>query len=209
MVNYVEEIDSMPLVNMPKTQRGQETLDNLCAAAERVFYKKGYHNSTIKDITSEANIGLGTFYIYFNDKKSLYVHLLSDYSKFIRKAISKKISHLTDRRDIEREGLVAFLEVVRDNQYIYNIIWESLYIDKKLFVGYYEDFARHYINYIEIAQEEGVMRKLNPETVAYVLMGIANFVGLRYTMFDKRDNFDDIADDVATIYNEGLFFPLK
>lgn len=199
----------MPLVNMPKTQRGQETLDNLCAAAERVFYKKGYHNSTIKDITSEANIGLGTFYIYFNDKKSLYVHLLSDYSKFIRKAISKKISHLTDRRDIEREGLVAFLEVVRDNQYIYNIIWESLYIDKKLFVGYYEDFARHYINYIEIAQEEGEMRKLNPETVAYVLMGIANFVGLRYTMFDKRDNFDDIANDVATIYNEGLFFPLK
>lgn len=199
----------MPLVNMPKTQRGQETLDNLCAAAERVFYKKGYHNSTIKDITSEANIGLGTFYIYFNDKKSLYVHLLSDYSKFIRKAISKKISHLTDRRDIEREGLIAFLEVVRDNQYIYNIIWESLYIDKKLFVGYYEDFARHYINYIEIAQEEGEMRKLNPETVAYVLMGIANFVGLRYTMFDKRDNFDDIADDVATIYNEGLFFPLK
>lgn len=209
MVNYVEEIDSMPLVNMPKTQRGQETLDNLCAAAERVFYKKGYHNSTIKDITSEANIGLGTFYIYFNDKKSLYVHLLSDYSKFIRKAISKKISHLTNRRDIEREGLIAFLEVVRDNQYIYNIIWESLYIDKKLFVGYYEDFARHYINYIEIAQEEGEMRKLNPETVAYVLMGIANFVGLRYTMFDKRDNFDDIADDVATIYNEGLFFPLK
>lgn len=209
MVNYVEEIDSMPLVNMPKTQRGQETLDNLCAAAERVFYKKGYHNSTIKDITSEANIGLGTFYIYFNDKKSLYVHLLSDYSKFIRKAISKKISHLTDRRDIEREGLVAFLEVVRDNQYIYNIIWESLYIDKKLFVGYYEDFARHYINYIEKAQEEGEMRKLDPETVAYVLMGIANFVGLRYTMFDKRDNFDDIADDVATIYNEGLFFPLK
>lgn len=209
MVNYVEEIDSMPLVNMPKTQRGQETLDNLCAAAERVFYKKGYHNSTIKDITSEANIGLGTFYIYFNDKKSLYVHLLSDYSKFIRKAISKKISHLTDRRDIEREGLVAFLEVVRDNQYIYNIIWESLYIDKKLFVGYYEDFARHYIYYIERAQEEGEMRKLNPETVAYVLMGIANFVGLRYTMFEKRDNFEDIADDVATIYNEGLFFPIK
>lgn len=197
----------MPLVNLPKTQRGQETLDNLCAAAERVFYKKGYHNSTIKDITKEAQIGLGTFYIYFSDKKSLYVYLLSDYSKFIRKAISKRIAHLTDRRDIEREGLIAFLEVVRDNQYIYNIIWESLYIDKQLFVDYYNDFASHYINYIEQAQSEEVMRKLNPETVAFVLMGIANFVGLRYTMFEKREDFDDIASDVATIYNEGLFFP--
>ena len=70
----------MPLVNMPKTQRGQETLDNLCAAAERVFYKKGYHNSTIKDITSEANIGLVTLMIkkvymsiYYQIIQSLYV----------------------------------------------------------------------------------------------------------------------------------------
>lgn len=199
----------MPLVNMPKTQRGQETLDNLCAAAERMFYEKGYHNSTIKDITQEAGIGLGTFYIYFNDKKSLYVYLISGYSRFIRKAISKRIAHLKDRRDIEREGLIAYLEIVRDNQYMYSIIWESLYIDRQLFVDYYEDFAKHYIHNIEKAQAEGAMRQLDAETVAYVLMGIANFVGLRYTMFEKRDNFDVIADDVAKIYNEGLFFPKK
>src|SRR5690554_2978808 len=99
----------MPLVNTPKTQRGQETLDNLCAAAEQMFYEKGYHNSTIKDITQEAGIGLGTFYIYFNDKKSLYVYLISGYSRFIRRAISKRIAHLKDRRDIEREGLTAYL----------------------------------------------------------------------------------------------------
>lgn len=197
----------MSLVHLPKTQKGQDTLDNLCAAAEHVFYEKGYHKATIKDITTKAEIGLGTFYIYFSDQKSLYVYLLSDYSRFIRKAISKRIAHLTDRRDVEREGLVAFLEIVRDNQYMYSIIWESLYIDRQLFIDYYQDFANHYIYYIEKAKDEGDMRKLDSETVAYVLMGIANFVGLRYTMFEKRENFDDIADDVATIYNDGLFFP--
>ena len=197
----------MSLVHLPKTQKGQDTLDNLCAAAEHVFYEKGYHKATIKDITTKAEIGLGTFYIYFSDQKSLYVYLLSDYSRFIRKAISKRIAHLTDRRDVEREGLVAFLEIVRDNQYMYSIIWESLYIDRQLFIDYYQDFANHYIYYIEKAKDEGDMRKLDSETVAYVLMGIANFVGLRYTMFEKRENFDDITDDVATIYNDGLFFP--
>ena len=89
---------------------------------------------------------------------------------------------------------------------MYSIIWESLYIDRQLFIDYYQDFANHYIYYIEKAKDEGDMRKLDSETVAYVLMGIANFVGLRYTMFEKRENFDDIADDVATIYNDGLFF---
>ena len=196
----------MSLVHLPKTQKGQDTLDNLCAAAEHVFYEKGYHKATIKDITTKAEIGLGTFYIYFSDQKSLYVYLLSDYSRFIRKAISKRIAHLTDRRDVEREGLVAFLEIVRDNQYMYSIIWESLYIDRQLFIDYYQDFANHYIYYIEKAKDEGDMRKLDSETVAYVLMGIANFVGLRYTMFEKRENFDDIADDVAPSIMMDCFF---
>lgn len=57
----------MSLVHLPKTQKGQDTLDNLCAAAEHVFYEKGYHKATIKDITTKAEIGLGTFYIYFSD----------------------------------------------------------------------------------------------------------------------------------------------
>lgn len=195
----------MPLVNKPKTQRGQETLDNLCTAAESVFYEKGYHKATIKDITSRAGIGLGTFYIYFDEKKSLYVYLLSQYSKFIRKSINDKISGLTNRKDIEREGLKAYLEVVRDNQYIYNIIWESLYIDRQLFVDYYTDFAKHYVKNIKAAQAEHEMRDLNPETVAYVLMGISNFVGIRYTMFDKQDSFEEIANDVAVILEKGLF----
>ena len=95
--------------------------------------------------------------------------------------------------------------MVRDNQYIYNIIWESLYIDRQLFVDYYTDFAKHYVKNIKAAQAEHEMRDLNPETVAYVLMGISNFVGIRYTMFDKQDSFEEIANDVAVILEKGLF----
>lgn len=199
----------MPLVHQPKTARGQETLDNISQAAERVFYEKGYHASTIKDITSEANVGLGTFYIYFDDKKSLYTYLVSSYSKVIRGYISKKIANLSDRRDIEREGLRAFLEVVRDNQYIYNIIWESLYIDKQIFIDYYTDFADHYKKYIIASQDSGDMRDVDPEVIAYSLMGIANFIGIRYTMFEEVENFDDIVDGVAVLYEHGLFYPRK
>lgn len=197
----------MSLVNQPKTQRGQDTLENLCRAAEMMFYEKGYHGSTIKDITSEAGIGLGTFYIYFNDKKSIYVYLLSRYSEFIRNQINQKISKLTDRLEIEKQGLIAFLEVVTDNQYIYNIIWESLYIDRQLFVNYYTDFAKHYVKNIQAAQKAGEMRELDPEVVAYALMGISNFVGIRYTMFEKRENFEDIGEVIGTILEKGLFYP--
>lgn len=36
-------------------------------------------------------------------------------------------------------------------------------------------------------------------------MGISNFVGIRYTMFDKQDSFEEIANDVAVILEKGLF----
>ena len=61
----------MKLVNLPKTVRGQKTLKRITDAAELVFYEKGYNGSTIKDIASEAEVSVGTIYIYFNDKKSI------------------------------------------------------------------------------------------------------------------------------------------
>lgn len=76
-----------------------------------------------------------------------------------------------------------------------------------MIVNYYKDFANHYIVNIKKAQLEGEMRDYNPETLAYVLMGIANFVGIRYTMFEQLDNFDEIVEDIGLLYEKGLFFP--
>ena len=60
------------LVNPPKTARGEKTLQRICEAAEHIFYKKGYHESSIHDIANEAGVSVGTFYIYFESKLMLY-----------------------------------------------------------------------------------------------------------------------------------------
>jgi AcrR family transcriptional regulator len=118
------------MVNMPKTHRGQATLEKICQAAETLFYQKGYHNTSIVDITNLSDIALGTFYIYFKDKFYLYKYLLLRYSHQIRMAISTETKNLKTRRDVERVGLKTFLKYIRENKHAYNIIWESLYIDK-------------------------------------------------------------------------------
>ena len=61
-----------PLVNQPKTNRGQETLNRICSAAEEIFFQKGYYQTGINDITNLANVSAGTFYIYFESKQNLY-----------------------------------------------------------------------------------------------------------------------------------------
>lgn len=191
--------------NEPKTVRGKITLQKIVDAAEHLYYEKGFHQTTIKELTERAGVGLGTFYIYFEDKKSLYDYLLGRYSHFIRQSIARKIDGAENRKEAERLGLVAFLEIVRDKPYIYNIIWESLYIDKQMFIDYYRNFAKHYITQIEKAIEENEMKNVDPEVTSYVLMGISNFIGLRYAMFDQDRDLEDVADEVIKIIDLGLF----
>ena len=194
-------------VKQPKTKRGEVTLERIVKAGEDCFLKKGYHGSSINDITSTAEVAPGTFYIYFEDKLSLYKHLLVHYSHDIRMYIAKRLkeSGVTTRKEAERIGLKAFLEYIQEHKSMYNIIWESLYIDKKLFIDYYSDFGKNYARHIQEAIGEGQIKPYNAEVVAYMLMGVSNFIGLNYVMFKEPTDFDPIVDEVITILDKGLF----
>lgn len=182
-------------------------MDRLCSAAEQLFYKQGYYATSINDITSKAKVAPGTFYIYFTDKINIYKYLLVSYSHKIRMHIAVRIkeSNVTTRKEAERIGLRAFLEFIHENKSMYNIIWESLYIDKRLFVEYYSDFAKNYAQHIEEAIGKGQMKDFDPEVVAYMLMGISNFIGLNWIMFSERDDVDHAVDEVMNILEKGLF----
>jgi AcrR family transcriptional regulator len=199
--NNMEEI-----VRMPKTKRGEVTLEKICNAAENLFYQKGYHNTSIVDITNLSGIALGTFYIYFKDKYYLYKYLLYRYSHQIRKEISTKTKDIQGRKEKERVGLKTFLNYIRENKHAYNIIWEALYIDKNLFMNYYDNFAERYLNGMVEAQKEGEIIEGDPMVISYLLMGVSNFIGLKYVMFDEDNiDYDRVVDQVIDILENGLF----
>lgn len=85
---------------------------------------------------------------------------------------------------------------------IYNIIWESLYIDPTLFVDYY---SGNYSTQIIKSQENNQMKQNDPEIVSYILMGISNFIGLNWIMFKDKKKFDKVVDEVIEIFDKGLF----
>ena len=196
----------MKYVNRPKTVRGEKTLQNIIEAAETVFYHKGYNGSTIKDISKKAGVSVGTIYIYFPDKKSIYDYLLNHYSKFIRRKIAERIAGAKTRREAEKLGLLVFLEIVKERKFIYNIIWESLYIDKQKFVDYYQNFAKRYIEQINEAVGKGTMNEaVDEEIMAWSLMGISNFIGLKYVMFEDHDDLEEIAEKVMQMLEQNIF----
>ena len=194
------------LLKIPRTKKGVDTLNSILSAATQLFYERGYYGANIADITQLAGVAAGTFYVYFDSKLSLYRYLLLQFSHRIRKELSIKTSGCPDRRSAERAGIRAWLEFIAKNPYMYNIIWESLYVDRKLFTEYYENFCKSYMRSINSGKEKGEVRDIDSEVLAYMLMGISNFVGLKYGMFEKSGvDFDRITDEVMKVLEGGMF----
>ena len=183
----------------PKTKRGEATLEKLIDAAAAVFYEKGFNGGSIADITRRAGVGNGTFYIYFDSKISVYRHLLQDYSKRIRSRSAKAIEGCNSRREAERLGIRSFFEYAVEDPSIFNIIWESLYIDKTLFYDFYATFSKSYVRGLKEAQVEGEVRDIDPAVLSYVLMGITNFV------LKQEHDIDYLVDEVMKVLEHGIF----
>lgn len=51
--------------------------------AAKVFAEKGYHKTSVKDITDTAQISVGTFYLYFKNKEDLFEKLYDEMEDII------------------------------------------------------------------------------------------------------------------------------
>ena len=70
----------MPYRSSEKTRQKKDAKRTaMMQAAVRVFAEKGYYSATIRDIVGEADVAIGTFYFYFPDKETLFVHSASCY----------------------------------------------------------------------------------------------------------------------------------
>lgn len=61
---------------------------NILEAAARVFSEKGYIEASIKNITDEASVAVGTFYTYFNNKEEVLEQIYEEISNMSLQAAS-------------------------------------------------------------------------------------------------------------------------
>lgn len=197
-----------PSIRLPKTKTGYKSFNKIIEVSKQLFVHKGYSSTSINEIIAESGVATGTFYIYFDDKRAVYDYLLKDYSHQIRRSINDAISKIDSRYEKERVGLKTFIQFAVKDRLSYRIIWESLFVDPALFKEYYMHFSLSYIHQLEYSVSNGeIDEKINLETLSYVLMGIANFVGLQVIFNDIKSEkeIDKITDQVMYILKNGMF----
>ncbi|MCP4305710.1 MAG: TetR/AcrR family transcriptional regulator [bacterium] len=183
----------------PPTAKGRATRQAILTAAEEVFGELSYDRASISEITRRAGVAQGTFYVYFPDKKTAFIELVHVLNHNMRRAISEAVAGLASRFEIERVGFTTFFEYVVEHRPLYRVVRESEFVDPETHQWHYRTLAESYIRGLSLAQTEGqIATHVSAETMAWVLMGIAELIGARYVQWEGRSPPAEVVDEVMT-----------
>lgn len=188
----------------PLTPRGEKTRQLLLDAAEAIFGEKGYDRASITEITQRAGVAQGTFYVYFPDKKDIFCQLVRELNDRLRDHVLAALDGLSDRMAIERARFDAFFSFVCAHRNLYKIVRQAEFVDEDLYRWYYRRLAEGYAGGLQQSMDAGQIRKLDPELLAYCLMGIADFVGMRWGLWEGERPGDALFADLMTFIRGGL-----
>jgi AcrR family transcriptional regulator len=171
----------------PTTERGRATRQAILDAAEAVFSEESFDRASIAEIVRRAGVAQGTFYVYFPDKTSVFVELVKTLSRGLRHAIAEAVSDAPSRLEAERQGFEVFFEYIRNHTGMYRLVREAEFVEPSLYRWYYERFGAGYVRGIEKAIDAGELdTDISPETLAFCLMGIGDFVGMRWVLWENQ-----------------------
>lgn len=197
--------EEKPSINFQaKTVKGEATRQKLLSAAEEVIGSKGYFRTSVIDITLKAGVAQGTFYFYFPGKQDIFEQLVRDLSHNLRREVSQALVGASSRKEAEERGFAAFFTYVKKHRNLYRIVQEAEFVDEELYKWYYRRLAKGYVHGLQGAMDAGEFRTLNPETVAYALMGIADSLGMRWILWEEKDVPDSVIADTMALIMEGL-----
>src|SRR5690554_345670 len=188
----------------PKTARGARTRAKILAAAEDAFGSMGYHQAGVSDITRMAGVAQGTFYTYFASKEDTLRELVRDMGLKLRAHLASEVKNANNRIEAEGLGLKAFLQYVAANPSPYRVLQEAQFVDESIYREYYEAFGRGYLRMLANATNKGEIRPGNDEVRIWALMGLSNFLGLRFALWEQDVPLDEIVETITDLLNHGL-----
>jgi len=189
--------------------------DDILRAAERIFATRGYYKATIQDIAGEAQYAVGTLYLYFKDKQSLYLTLIEKKFSDLISIVKNKVDGTKDIKGKIEVLIEEQLSYFEENQDFFRIYFSERgglrwTIKDRISQSAVEKFMR-YLDYIATlikkAQEKNLIRTdLEPRRVAYILASMLNAVILPWLKREssKKGGLKNMSAFVMDVFLNGV-----
>jgi len=189
----------------PKQARSKRTKEKIVQAAIRLFEERGYEKTTSNDIASEAGVSVGSFYVYFTDKRQLLLTIFDRLADELYKNVfaSLKPEHLFDA-DLRKRIKHALANTVADKQKhsgLHRVVSELLLKDADFAARHKAVMLRSMARLqelISLAHKAGLTWDIDVEAAAFLVQRVVFDVSQGYATggceFDKDRALDGLTD---------------
>jgi len=162
--------------------------------AMELFWKKGYHGTSINDLVEATGLSRSSLYATFEDKHKLYVAALRHYQTLQKKGLTDELDKQSSARKKIEVIFRAYLEAILRDAYgkgcfMVNTATEMTNQNKELakIVGSdFDGMEELMFSLIKQGQSEGdISKKQKNKTLAHYLF--SSYLGLRLTGQAKPD----------------------
>jgi AcrR family transcriptional regulator len=197
----------------PLTAKGRQTREAIELAARKLFAERGFHGTTLADITSAAGKSPAAFYRYYHDKEDLLAQLAES---FLHEVVmpSGLTVHLPESPDDAKfftSVVTGYWNMFKQNIGIMIAVGQ-LADAKPRFADVQNEFRRFGRDIVAAsvrrAQEQGYGDELHPEhTGAAIALLFENFtaVYLRPTGLNLQISDEDAVATLSTIWKKTLY----
>ncbi len=181
------------MVEAVKQKGNNEKRRRILDGALKAFAKKGFYNTKVSEIASEAGVADGTIYLYFKNKDDLLISLFEDRMEWIIERLSSEMEQ-TDGGFAEKLALFIRLHfmLVLENQDLAEFITVELRQSAKFVKEYsnpkFGDYLKMLQGLLEQAQQTGELRQeLDARLVSRAIFGALDEVLLQLSLSAKLD----------------------
>lgn len=179
-------------------------------AAAKVFAHKGLSQATIQDITREAGVAVGTFYLYFENKDELIQHLIGEIPRVIRSRLDATVNPIYDSfgffeiLDLVIDTILHTFTELKDLARIYILAPAMHPCACKEITENMAYYAQRTTQLVIRAIEQGEIRPVNPEILAAAIIGMIREVTDPHFFLDSTIDPTVLAKELKAFVRYGL-----
>lgn len=162
----------------------QNKRELILAAAQDVFFEKGYHNATSEEIAKRAGVGKGTLYQYFDSKLDIFIEMHQLYIKQYTASMSELIDdHASFQENLRRIVQFHITHMQELNRFAVRMTvdmpTEITGEKEKQIVNNVQNSVKHVLErLIDNGKRRGEIRDIDSRLIIGYLMG--NFFGIAH-----------------------------